>query len=294
MSADSVHASWNVSAFNTGLVFRVADLGCRLLPRAAVQAISDSLMDWYQGLRPEVPAAIADNLRLAFPGRPERDIEDLVARTFRTYGRGVVDYLRASHDPPRVQPEDGAARRLLAVPGGKVLVTAHMGNWEVGGHYLGRVVGRHWIVGFPESDPGVEAFRAARRAGSGHTTLVARQDLGTMFRLRAALEAGESVVVLVDRAVGSDRIEVRFRGRPSFFLKSPALLASLARVPLVPVAVMAEGSGAYVALVGEPATPPPGTHPSALMQGPADFFSKVLERYPDQWYNFFRYWQEGP
>ncbi len=30
------------------------------------------------------------------------------------------------------------------------------------------------------------------------------------------------------------------------------------------------------------------------MQKVADFFSGVLERYPDQWYNFFRYWREGP
>jgi len=294
MSADRARAGWDSSAFNTGLVFRLADLGCRVLPRSAVLSLSENLMQWYQGLRPDVPAAVADNIRKAFPGLAEREVEALAERTFVRYGQGVVDYLRAPHDPPRVASADGAARRLLAIPGGKVLVTAHMGNWEVGGIYLGQMIGRHWIVGFPERDPGVDAFRASRREDSGHATLSARQDLSTVFRLRSALEAGESVVVLVDRAAGSDRTPVRFRGRPSDFLKSPVLLAALSGVPLVPVAVVAEAPGEYTALVGEPVAPTRETRPSDAMQGPADFFSGVLERYPDQWYNFFRYWQEGP
>ena len=32
----------------------------------------------------------------------------------------------------------------------------------------------------------------------------------------------------------------------------------------------------------------------AAMQRAADYFSGILERYPDQWYNFFRYWREEP
>ncbi len=293
MSGEAVYGDWAVSDFNRGSVFRLAALGCRLLPRDALYAISDSLMDWYQGIRPQVPAALEHNLLHAFPGLPPREARRLSGATFRTYGRGVVDYLRAPFDPPRVTPDPGAHERLASVAGGKILVTAHMGNWEVGGFFIGGVLGPHWIVAFPERDAAVDSFREARRSAVGHTTLSARSGLSTLVRLRAALEAGESVVVLADRAAGEDRTEVTFRGRPSGFLKSPALLSALTGAPLVPVAVVSEGPAEYRALVGEPRRPVPGENPSQAMQAVADFFGGLLERYPDQWYNFFRYWREG-
>jgi lauroyl/myristoyl acyltransferase len=292
MSAEKTHAGWNVSGFNRGWIFRLSDLGCGLLPRRTLYAISDSLMDWYQGFRPKVADAVASNLLGAFPAFSKADAERFAAGTFRQYGRGVVDYLRASREPPRVTPVEGAAERLASVPGGKILVTAHMGNWEVGGHYIGRVIGHHIMVGFPEQDGGVERFRQERRQSAGHTTLIARQGLSTLFRLRSELERGESVVVLADRAVDNDRIGVTYRGRRADFLKSPALLALLTQVPLLPVAVVCEGRGEYSAHVGRPIHPSVDGDAASLMQQVADFFSAILERYPDQWYNFFPYWRE--
>lgn len=52
MSADSVYSDWNVNTFNRAWVFGLADRGCRLLPRRALYAVSDSLMEWYQGRSP--------------------------------------------------------------------------------------------------------------------------------------------------------------------------------------------------------------------------------------------------
>lgn len=293
MSAEALYQDWNVSNFNRGSVFRLAALGCRIMPRQAVYTISDSLMEWYQGIRPEVPAALEHNLRSAFPGLAAGEDRRLAGATFQNYGRGVVDYLRASFDPPRLTPEPGAYEALRAIAGGKILVTAHMGNWELGGIFIGGVLGHHWIVGFPERDASVDTFRQARRASAGHTSLSARNGLSTLFRIRAALEAGESIVVLADRSVGEDRTEVLFRGRRSGFLKSPALLSALTGAPLVPVAVVADGRASYRAMVGAPRFPLPGEHPSKPMQAMADYFGALLERYPDQWYNFFRYWREG-
>lgn len=291
MSAAEVHASWGGSAFNRGLVFRLAALGCRAMGRRAALAVSDSLMDWYQGARPDVTAAVESNLRLAFPSLSAREVAALAANTFRNYGRGVVDYLTAEAHPPVVLRDAQAEERFASVAGGKILVTSHMGNWEVGGLALGRTGAGLTVVGFPERDAGVESFRRAKRSSAGLTSLVARTGLATLFQLRGMLDRGESVVVLADRSAGADSQDVVFRGRPSKFLKSPALLARLASVPLVPTAIMAEGSGRYRALVGEPVTP---GEPSEVMQAVADFFGGVLERYPDQWYNFFRYWREEP
>ncbi len=49
------------------------------------------------------------------------------------------------------------------------------------------------------------------------------EGMGILFRLRNVLEEGGSVIVLADRSVGKDGVEVIFRGRRARFLKSPAL-----------------------------------------------------------------------
>lgn len=290
MSTDNVHREWDSATFNRGWVFQLSDLFCRNLPRTALYAISDNLMEWFSGWRPETFRALCDNLGKAFPSLPGGGAEDLAIRTLRSYGRGVVDYLHAENQPPTVVPSPASAKETLALPGGKILVTAHMGNWEVGGSFLGSAIGPFCLVGFPEPDAGVEAFRRRKRERGGHRTLIVGRGVSTPFHLRHALDSGESVVVLVDRAVGKDSVEVSFRGRKARFLKSPALLSHLTGCPVVPVAVMAEGGGDYTAYLGPAAAA--GEDSGEAMQRAADFFGAILERYPDQWYNFFRYWRE--
>ncbi len=294
MSGDDVYNRWQPSGMNNRWVFLAADLGCRLFRRESLYRISDAVMDWYLGRHPEVLAAIESNLRGAFPGMERLRAEALALRTVFNYGHGVVDYLRGLADPPVVRPAPGADALLDKDFGAKVLLCAHMGNWEVGGFFIGRAVGPHTVVAFPERDPGVESFRASRRAAAGLTTLSAGQGLHNLFALRRVLERGEAVIALVDRAVGRDRVEVRFRGRRAGFLRSPATLATLADTWVLPAVVVAEGPGVYTALVGEPCRRP-GESATAetVMQRAADFFGAVLERYPDQWYNFFPFWEEA-
>jgi lauroyl/myristoyl acyltransferase len=294
MSADKAHGAWEASRFNNRWVFRGSQWACRLLPRDTLYTLSDGIMDWFLGSRPLTVSAVEDNLAKAFPAKAPGEVQALAASTIRSYARGVVDYLQTGEASPRVIPRGAASGIMESLTGGAVLVTAHMGNWEVGGAFLGDAIGPHWMVGFHEQDAGVEDFRRAKRDASGHTTLFVGMGLPGMMQLRRALEAGGRMVVLADRALGRDAVGVDFRGRPSNFLKSPAVFSLLTGVPLVPVAVMCDAPGLYSAHVGEPfSTADCGGDARVAMQRTADFFSGILERYPDQWYNFFRYWREA-
>ena len=294
MSQDSVHQDWNPSAFNTAFVFRLSHLVCRLLPRQALYATAENIFDWHQAWKPETIAAVTDNLAKAFPDRARQEVESWASRTFTNYACGVVDYLRASFDPPVVKAETAGAEQRFASEGGQILIAAHMGNWEIGGGYMGKTSKRHWVVGVPERDEGVAAFRESWRSSSGHRALMAGEGLATPLAVRRALDAGDNVIVLVDRAVSRDRVQVTFRGRRTFFSRSPALFSALTGAPLTPVAVMREGAGRYSAHAGPPMTAESTEEGArAAMQYAADFFGSILERYPDQWYNFFRYWQEA-
>ncbi|OYW05257.1 MAG: hypothetical protein B7X11_02090, partial [Acidobacteria bacterium 37-65-4] len=182
MSADSLHSSQKANGFNNRWVFRLSQWGCRLLPRNTLYALSDSVMEWFQGYRPSTAADVADNLAKAFPEKSRAEAESFAGNTFKSYGRGVVDYLRADKDPPEVVPRGRAMEIMESLSGGAVLVTAHMGNWEVGGAFLGEAIGPHWMVGLHERDPEVEDFRRAKRDDLGHTTLFVGMGVPGMLR----------------------------------------------------------------------------------------------------------------
>lgn len=291
MRGEAVYERWGTSPVNTRGVMALSDFFCRIFPRPALYALAEASEDWYTRSHPELLNILEKNLRGAFPAWSPDEVVSVARRIPITYLRGVVDYLCARREPPRVLADQGAGVRLLtAGTGAKIVVTAHMGNWEVGGFYLGGNIGPHWILAFPERDPGMDRLRDAKREEFGLTSLHGGRGVAGLMELRAVLNRGESVIVLCDRPIGKDRHEVTFRGRRTPFLRSPGLLAELTGVPVVPVAVVAEGPGLYRALAGEPAFT--GGDPGAPIQAAADFFSGVLEEYPDQWYNFFPYWEE--
>jgi KDO2-lipid IV(A) lauroyltransferase len=290
MRGEAIYERWGTSPVNTRRVMALSDFFCRVLPRPALYALADASQDWYTRHHPELLGVLEGNLRGAFPAWSGEQVTSAARRIPVTYLRGVVDYLRARRSPPQVIPDQGAGARILTGPGAKIVVTAHMGNWEVGGFYIGGAIGPHWILAFPERDPGMDRLRDAKREQFGLTSLRGGRGVAGLMELRGLLNRGESVIVLCDRPIGKDRNEVTFRGRRTPFLRSPGLLAQLTGVPVVPVAVVAEGPGMYRIMVGEP-TLAQGD-PGAPIQAAADFFSGVLEEYPDQWYNFFPYWEE--
>jgi lauroyl/myristoyl acyltransferase len=289
MRDDAIYEQWQTSPVNNRGIMAVSDFFCRILPLPVLYALAEASQDWYTRNRPDVLATLERNLKGAFPSWDREEISEVARRIPLTYVRGVVDYMRARKSTPRFVFDDSPGVRLLTSERAKIIVTAHMGNWEVGGFFLGGL-GRHWILAFPERDPGVDELRDRKREEFGVARIQGGRGVPGLLELRTVLNRGESIVVLADRPVGKDRQEVLFRGRKAHFLRSPGLLAQLTGAPVVPVAVMAEGPGLYRAMAGEPAAAL--DDPACPIQAAADFFSGVLERYPDQWYNFFPYWEE--
>jgi len=266
---------------------------CRRVPRRAAEVLGEASIEWYLRSHPDVLSVVEANLRGAFPDAELRQISRWAWETPMNYMRGIVDYLYAEEQPPKILPPLERYEEQLADIGAKIIVTAHMGNWEVGGLFLGRTLGPHWILAFPELDPGMERLRADKRARAGMHTILRGGGLSGLMEVRSILKKGGTVIVLLERPIGKDSQSVRLRGRRTRFLRSPALLSASTGVPIIPVAVMALGNGLYQGHAGEPIHAD-AESPGEAIQAAADFFGGILEQYPDQWYNFYPYWEERP
>src|SRR6185436_5220239 len=116
-------------------------------------------------------AGIRDNFRMAL-GASELEAETLARSQFFEYGRHTIDVwkLRSEAFVPRVTTLVEDARLLEHVRrGGRgfLLVTGHVGNWEMGAVTLRAHGLVPAVVGQPELDPNVQRMRLALRTRAG-------------------------------------------------------------------------------------------------------------------------------
>jgi KDO2-lipid IV(A) lauroyltransferase len=239
-----------------------------------------------------------DNFRTALGvGVPEA--EELARRQFFEYGRHTIDVwrLRSEAFTPRITTFDDDARVLTrARRGGRgfLLVTGHVGNWEMGAVTLGRHDLVPAVVGQAELDPGVREMRLQLRERLGVESIDIGTSMATALKVRAAVERGRAVALLVDRTYPEDRVLVPFFGRSTPFLRSPALLARLCGCDILPGFFLRNSDGSYFNVWGEPITA--DTSQSAdddalrIMSRVAADLESVVRAHPTQWFNFYGFW----
>lgn len=188
----------------------------------------------------------------------------------------------------------------VARPGqGLVLVTAHLGNYEVGSMLPAQLQGHHvHLVREPEADARAQAFLQEVLAGftqSRYTMHFQRDDPLQGMELLDALRCGEIVAVQGDRPrTGAWSIDATLFGRPFSLPPGPAALARIADAPLLPVFVFREGRRLYRVVfrppIRAPRTDDRAADLAATMRQVAAEVEWAIRRSPHQWFCFRRLW----
>ena len=288
---------------NNGVIFGATCRGVAVLPKRVSYAIGDvgTWLAWR--LMRRTREAIADNLRAIYPDESSRARERRARLTLRWYARDVIDFLCAldlsAADTDALFAYEPAHMRLfeelLARGRGIILATGHYGNWELGSVVMQRVFKLPLtIVAMAEASADVNRFRRDIRDRLGADTVEVRQSLDTALQIRKRLANNKIVALLMDRHLGRDRVEVSFLGRPTWFLKTPALMAFLSGAPLVPCFIERVAGGRFSVSPGEPIFVATDVPRDQAIQRAAQQFADQLEvrirRQPQYWYQFYRYW----
>jgi KDO2-lipid IV(A) lauroyltransferase len=191
--------------------------------------------------------------------------------------------------PVHVEGED--AYRAARVSGkGAVLLTAHMGSFEVGLAALARLEDRIHVV-FKRDDSGpFEALRSHLRESIGVTQAPIEDGLSMWLGLRHALNRGEVVVMQADRAmphqaaVTVDLLHGRLR-----IPTGGIWLARLTGSPIIPVFVTRASSGTFVVRTFQAIDPGSRRHKPVegdpTVTAVARAIETVVAEFPTQWLN---------
>ena len=124
----------------------------------------------------------------------------------------------------------------------------------------------------------------------------ASSDMSHIFVMNDALASGEIVSIPGDRIFGSPRyVECDFLGSKARFPLGPFVLALQRNVPTLAIFVMKASPyryQAYVRRIQADDRKYTGRNDRAanLAQHFASEIEQVLEKYPEQWFNFYEFW----
>jgi phosphatidylinositol dimannoside acyltransferase len=289
---------WYTHRLNRPAVYRAGAMVASALPRSARLTLARAVARRAAGWFPVERARVAANVARVRPELEALAREQLVDDVFRHFAICFADLISTNRRvgrPERLLAGIEGDEHLLAAIGegrGLVLVTAHLGNWELGGRLIASRLQRptHVIVA-AEADPGVERFL---RGGESPINFVRRGDPRAMVPLVGALRRGEVVALQGDRALGTrGDVTIDFFGAPAAFPLGPFVLARAARVPMLPAFCLLRRDLRYTVVIAEPIRVALGEETTALARW-AHILEAAVRRAPEQWFNFFDVWSTSP
>ena len=231
------------------------------------------------------------------------DVERVARRLFINYAKYLVDYTRTDllrqdnflHLIEVFQGKEHIDQDLSLGKGG-VILTAHLGNWEMGGVFLTLMDYPLNVITAQDVEARLHNYRIRLRQVQRIKVITLNDTLSSSLAVLNALKANELVAHLGDRDLFGKGIPVRFFGQTVFFPIGPALLAHLSEAALIPTFVLLGPKDKYLCR----AEPPIELQRSGNRDGDlavntqriATLTEKFIRSYPDQWYTFYDYFSK--
>jgi lauroyl/myristoyl acyltransferase len=173
---------------------------------------------------------------------------------------------------------------------GTLLITGHLGAWELGGMVLAAAGFPVSVVTLEEPTPELDAWRRKYRARFGIKTITVGSDKFAFLEIVQALRRNELVAMLVDRPYLNSGVEVKFFDRPTLFSAAAARIWQYTDATVMPAFVLQLQPGRYGCYAYSPIEMTMRQGLEENSQRVADVFQAIIREFPDQWFNFVPIW----
>lgn len=183
---------------------------------------------------------------------------------------------------------------LLKQNKGGVLISGHIGNFEVSHYFLEYrySISKIFMVTTHAEHENIKQYMDGIITKSSMEFIVVQEDMSHIFQIHAALDQGGLVVFTGDRYLpGTKTLRQEFLGAEADFPLGPFLLATRLRVPVLFVYVM-KGPKKEYHLYAKKAIAK-ARDPQALLKEFTLSMEWILEKYPLQWFNYFDFWKDS-
>jgi KDO2-lipid IV(A) lauroyltransferase len=238
----------------------------------------------------------------AFPDLGPAAVRDVARRAYAHLGLVTVETALLSRMGPAdvlamVERADGwdIVERRIALGKGLIVVSGHLGNWELGAAYLAARGYQVDAVVRRMGNPLFDAYLTRARSRLGMTVV---RDRDAVRRTPRTLRAGRAVGLLIDQAgLNTASTYVPFFGRPAKTPRGAAVFALRLDVPMVFGTALRQPGGRYRVFIEDVPVTSTGDLDHDVDVVVARY-TEVLERHirlaPDQYFWHHRRWKQQP
>lgn len=254
---------------------------------------------WPLGIRRGVTTR---QIAAAFPEKSNSEIRRIAVASYDSLGRtsietAILPGTKASEILSRIERVDGweHLERSLAQKHGLIIVTGHIGNWEVGGAYMAARGLPLDVVARGMSNPVFENWVNRTRSEIGMQVI---HDQDAVRKTPRSLKANRAVAFVSDHdALGLASTYVPFFSRPARTPRGPGVFALRFGAPILFMVCIRMASGRYTIFI-EPIEVVITDNKDADVDNIMLRFTQLLEdkvrKYPEQYFWQHRRWRRQP
>ena len=233
----------------------------------------------------------------------KEEAKKLVRENFRNTAKVFVEIIKIDQcinggnyrEKLGLDISDPVAKEVLSgKPRQVIVVTAHLGNWELAGSaYCWQGGVKMTSIMRPLNNPKIGDFIYNHRTNLDHKTVSREKGIRPLL---SALKAGDTLAIVADQhASSSEGVVAQFFGHPARTHATPALLHLKTGVPIWPCFMIRKGDDFNFdfcsdGLIEHKPTGDKEADVMAITQRVNDSIEKFIRLYPEQWLWSHRRW----
>lgn len=185
---------------------------------------------------------------------------------------------------------------------GSILLSAHIGNWEIAGQMLEILDSKFNVLIYDNEAEKMKAYMGGVMKKKNFKIIAIKDgEMGHLIELHKAFSNNEWVVMHGDRYLpDAPTVEKNFMGKKAKFPLGPFVMAAKFGVPITIVFAVKENKNQYHFFAKKPIEVKRSRTEKEVEETVKEISDKyinelegMVRRYPTQWFNFYDFWSEN-
>jgi len=283
-------------------LFKICQFFADILPEKVSRSLARFVFDVHFYFSKKDKEAVKNNLRSVLS--TSADLSKAAKEVFRNFGIYIIEFLRMNRmvnvdfirDNVRVDNIENVQNVLDKGRGG-IILTAHLGNWELGASVMSVLGYPLTAVALPHKEESVNYFFNRKRNDEGTEIISTKEAIKGCIK---ALRKNKLIAIVGDRDFSLQGEVLDFLGKKAIFPKGAAVFAQKTGAAIIPTFLTRDENkeGSYVLSVEDPIyaddTDTGGSTEKErtldLMRKYISVIENKIRKYPTQWLIFRKFW----
>lgn len=231
------------------------------------------------------------NIRLAFPEKSEKEIKKIAINSFKNITKSFFEVLWGNRVKIEIEGKE-IIENYVKNNQGVIIVSMHLGNWEMVGLCLGKLTGKFYPIAKRQRNREFDTILNNERKKYGvHTIIKGAPDAPK--QIMKSMKDGGMLALICDQ-FGKD-VEVNFFGRKTTSVSGPSTIYARFDAPVILVYNIRIKDNIEKVFIEESITMKKGNKKEFVqenMQIIYNRFEEIIRKYPEQWFWQHKRWRD--